>query len=102
MNVAAEITFGPGRQQRCKVGQYPRQFALQGVDQECDQQDKANHQALDQPHFILDLPVFGAHNGLQPGNGLLYSVELEVGGGAELAALFDLVPGALEFCGVAA
>jgi len=46
--------------------------------------------------------VLGAYHRLQFGDGLLHGIELEVGGGAELAALFDLVLGALEFGGVAA
>ena len=82
--------------------QHPRQFALQGIDQQRDQQDQANHQPLNQPHFILDLAMLGAHHGLQSGDGLLDGVEFEVGGGTELAALFDLGLGAFEFRRVAA
>ena len=87
---------------RGQVRQHPRQFALQGVDQQRNQQDQANHQALDQPYFILDLTMLGAHHGFQFGNGLLHGAKLEVGGGAELAALFDQLPGALEFSRISA
>jgi hypothetical protein len=64
LNVATEVAFGPGRQGRSQVGQ--GQLALQGVDQQGDQQDQADHHALHQAHFALDLSVLGAHHRLRP------------------------------------
>ncbi len=100
-NRLAEVAFGPGRQGWCQVGQHARQAALQGIDQQCDQQDQANHHPLHHTHFTLNLRVLRAHHGFQAGDGLLYVGDLKVGAGGEIGALLDLFTGALEFGGVA-
>ena len=51
---------------------------MQGIDQQRDEQDQANHQALDQPHFILDVCVLGAHHRLQFGEWLLHKRQTSI------------------------
>ena len=102
LNVAAEVAFGPRREHWRQIGQHPCQLALQGVDQQRNQQDQANHQALHEPHFVLNLPVLGADHRLQLGNGVLHRVEFAVRGGTQLGALFDLRLGAFKLGRVAA
>ncbi len=68
LDVPTEVAFGPGRKSRSEVGQYPGQFALQGIDQQSDQQDQTDHRALHQAHFALDLAVLGADQRLQRGD----------------------------------
>ncbi|MNO95869.1 hypothetical protein D3C76_875230 [compost metagenome] len=97
LNVAAEVAFGPGRQGRGESGQGSRQFALQGVDQQGDQQNQADHHPLHQPHFTLDLPVLGAHHRFQPGDGLLHGGDFQVCRGAEFGTFVDLLASARQF-----
>ncbi|MND97555.1 hypothetical protein D3C80_898770 [compost metagenome] len=74
---------------------------MQSVDEQGDQQDQANHQALDQPHFTLDRGVLAAHQRLKGGNRLLHGVYLLMSAVGQLAATLDLFAGALQFARVA-
>ncbi len=101
LNVATEIAFGPGGQGRSEVGQGSGQLALQGVDEQGDQQNQADHHALHQSHFALDLSVLGAYHGLKTGDRLLYGGDFQVGRGTEVGAFLDLLAGARQFRRVA-
>ncbi|MNL05276.1 hypothetical protein D3C87_1258630 [compost metagenome] len=96
-NVLAEVALGPGRQGRRQIGQGPGQASLQGIDQQRDQQDQADHYPLHQSHFALDLPVLGTDHRFQPGDGLLHGGDFQVSGGAEVGALANLFAGAGKF-----
>ncbi|MNN16784.1 hypothetical protein D3C81_1299360 [compost metagenome] len=74
---------------------------MQRVDEQGDQQDQADHDALNQSHFALDLPVLGPHHGLQPGDSLLHIGDFQVCCRAEVGALLDLITSACEFGRVA-
>ncbi len=100
-NGLAEVALGPGGQGWRQVGQYSRQAPLQGVDQQRDQQDQADHHTLHQADFALDLGVLRAHHGFQAGDGLLYGGDFQLGACSQCGALLDLLTGALEFGGVA-
>jgi hypothetical protein len=96
-----EVAFGPARQGRRQAGQGACQAPLQGVDQQGDQQDQADHQALDDAHFAGDFAVLGAHHGLQRGDGLLHGVKALAGAGGQGGAPLDLFAGALQLGRVA-
>ncbi len=101
LDIPAEVAFGPGRQGRGEVGQDPRQLALQGVDQQGDKQDQADHHALHQAYFTLDLAVLGPHHRLQRGDGLLHGTDLQVGRGCQVGPALDLFASAGQFGRVA-
>ncbi|MNV09754.1 hypothetical protein D3C71_1002580 [compost metagenome] len=74
---------------------------MQGVDQQRDQQNQADHQPLHQSHLALDLPVLGTHHRLQAGDGLLHVGDFQVRRSAEVGAFLDLLAGARQFRRVA-
>ncbi|MNQ75491.1 hypothetical protein D3C85_902910 [compost metagenome] len=61
VNRLAEVAVGPMRKRRRQVGQHTGEAPLQGVDQQGNQQDQANHRALDHSYFTLDTSVLAAH-----------------------------------------
>ncbi|MNN15985.1 hypothetical protein D3C81_1291090 [compost metagenome] len=96
-----EVAFGPSRQSRGQTGQGARQPPLQCVDEQGDQQDQADHQALDEAHFAGDTGVLAAHFRLKAGNGCLHGVEPFVGAGGQRCTPLDLFAGTLQFARVA-
>jgi hypothetical protein len=102
MDVAAEISLCPGRQGRSEAGQRPGQAPLQGIDEQCDQQDQANHQALDHAYFALDPSVLGAHRRLHGVDCLLHIGGFQMRGIAQFRAFLNQFAGAGQFRRVAA
>ncbi|MNO89677.1 hypothetical protein D3C76_811680 [compost metagenome] len=96
-----EIALGPVRQGRSQAGQGSRQAPLQGVDEQGDQQDQADHQALADTHFGGDPGMLAADLRLQPGDGLLHRFQALARAGGQGGAAFDLLAGALQFGRVA-
>ncbi|MNN04832.1 hypothetical protein D3C81_1175700 [compost metagenome] len=96
-----EVALGPVRQGRGQAGQGARQAPLQGVDEQGDQQDQADHQALADTHFGGNVGVLATDFRLQPGDGLLHRVEALASAGGQGGAALDLLAGALQFGRVA-
>ncbi|MNM95830.1 hypothetical protein D3C81_1082890 [compost metagenome] len=74
---------------------------MQGVDEQGDQQDQADHQALDHPHFALNGGMLTAHTRFKLGDGLLYGGDALEGAARQRATLLDLLAGTLQFARVA-
>ena len=102
LDVLGEVALGPGRQRRHQSFEQSGQAALDAVDGQGDEQDQADHQALDQAHLALDPAVFGAHQRLEGAKRLLHGIQSLPGGRDQLAALLDQRLGAFELRRVAA
>ena len=84
------------------MAEYAGEAALKGVDDQCNQQNQADHQAKYQLHLALNAPVFGAYQGFQRRQCLLHLVDLGAGAVGQSAALLDQAAGALQLAGVTA
>ncbi|MND60776.1 hypothetical protein D3C80_520130 [compost metagenome] len=97
----AEIAGGPGAQCVDQPAEDQGQAALDAVDGQGDQQDQADHQALDQPYLALDAAVLGTHLGLQGRQRRLQGFHPLGGGGGQFGAALDQFAGAGQFARVA-
>ncbi|MCY1351513.1 hypothetical protein D9M69_377810 [compost metagenome] len=92
----------PGRQRWHQLPEQLRQAALDAVHRQGDEQDQADHQALEQAHLALDARVLGAQQRLAGVECLLQGGDLGGARRGQPGALLDQRAGALQFGRVAA